>query len=189
MIVVASMAGAMVGPVSSFAGETQRGDIFRAIEDGDLPWARAIVNADPKAARRPDRRGETPLHWAAQMGRLRLARFLVSRGARVNARNKYRQQPIHMAVWCPAVLVFLLKKGADPNARDKDRLTPLHWAAWLGRAASAKILIDRGARPELKDAEGRTPLDLARRNGHRAVIKLLDRPAPKPGPSRPGRNP
>jgi hypothetical protein len=180
-------AAALAAPVAVWAGSTVRGDVFRAIEDGDLPWARAIISADPQAVRRPDGRGETPLHWAAQMGRLKLAVLLVRRGARVDARNKYRQQPIHMAVWSPAVLVFLLAKGADPNARDMDRLTPLHWAAWLGRAASAKILLKRGARPDLKDAAGRTPLDLARQNGHQEVIKLLVRPAPasrRPGPGR-----
>ncbi len=182
-------AAALAFPVAVWAGQTARGDIFRAIEDGDLPWARAIISADPEAVRRPDGRGETPLHWAAQMGRLKLAVFLVRRGARVDIKNKYRQQPIHMAVWCPAVLVFLLQKGADPNARDMDGLTPLHWAAWLGRAASAKILLDHGARPDLKDAAGRTPLDLARQNGHQEVIKLLQRPTPTPGRPRPGRKP
>lgn len=151
-----------------------RGDIFRAIEDGDLEWVRAIVSADRGAVRRPDGRGETPLHWAAQMGRLRIAAFLVKRGAQVSALNKYRQQPIHMAVWSPKVLVFLIKKGADPNARDVDRLTPLHWAAWLGRTLSAKLLLKYGARTGLKDAEGRTPLDLARRNGHQPVVKLIE---------------
>jgi len=151
-----------------------RGDIFRAIEDGDLPWVRAIVSADPGAVRRPDARGETPLHWAAQMGRLKIAAYLVKRRAQVSALNKYRQQPIHMAVWSPKVLVFLLQKGADPNARDVDRLTPLHWAAWLGRTLSAKILLQHGARTGLKDAEGRTPLDLARQNGHQPVVKLIE---------------
>ncbi len=151
-----------------------RGDIFRAIEDGDLEWVRAIVSADPGAVRQPDGRGETPLHWAAQMGRLKIAAYLVKRGGQVSALNKYRQQPIHMAVWSPKVLVFLIKKGADPNARDVDRLTPLHWAAWLGRTLSARILLKNGARTGLKDAEGRTPLDLARQNGHQPVVKLIE---------------
>jgi ankyrin repeat protein len=93
--------------------------------------------------------GDTALHIAAAAYRKALVPVLVALGARVNARNRRRQQPLHYAVdggpgaahWNPmaqaATITALIELGADPNAVDMGGVTPLHRAV-RNRCAAAK---------------------------------------------------
>jgi hypothetical protein len=74
--------------------------------------------------------GATPLHMAVLADQREVARFLIDKGANINA-----------------------------PAKDDYGGTPLHWAAVLGRMEIARQLIEAGANVNLRDKNGYTPLD------------------------------
>jgi ankyrin repeat protein len=60
---------------------------------------------------------ETPLHWAAQLGQVDIAKLLLARKADVNARSFVLETPLHGAVYYDHedVVKLLLEHKADPN--------------------------------------------------------------------------
>lgn len=118
--------------------------------------------------------GDTALHITAAAYRTALVRQLVALGARVDAANRRRQQPLHYAVdggpgaahWDPraqvATIEALLGAGADPDAVDAGGVTPLHRAVRNRCAAAVAALLAGGADPRRKNANGSTPAQLAK---------------------------
>jgi ankyrin repeat protein len=106
---------------------------------------------------------DTPLHLAADQGKLAAARLLLERGAGVHVRNKLGRTPLHDAM--PGgfldVVRLLLEHGADVEARDDDHVTPLHVAAQSGKYEAVQVLLDDGAKAHVRDKTGQTPFDLA----------------------------
>lgn len=84
--------------------------------------------ADLNAQDQPDR--WTALHWAADKGRLEVARFLIANGADINARGVSDATPLHVAVIHRRLemIRFLVATGADVNARNKNGETPMDLA-------------------------------------------------------------
>jgi len=133
----------------------------------------------------PNRRGNTPLHWAALAGNAREVERLLAAGASARATNEAGATPLHYGVGNDRVVKLLLQAGADPNARSLAGNTPLHSAAARpGSFAQVKLLLQAGALPdavrqpagpfEAKD----TPLSLAAFAGDERTVRfLLDRGA------------
>ena len=113
--------------------------LWYASEEGDVKHVKEIIDAgnhdvnglnywqvdiDPRGWQR------TPLHTAALNGRLEVAKFLISKGANVNALTKYLDTPLHFAVaqGHADVARLLLERGADLHAKNDDGDTPLDLA-------------------------------------------------------------
>jgi ferric-dicitrate binding protein FerR (iron transport regulator) len=79
--------------------------------------------------------GATPLHLAVLADQGAVAKFLIQKGANLNAR-----------------------------AKDEHGGTPLHWAAALGRVEMARRLMEAGADVNARDNNGFTPLDATNYN-------------------------
>lgn len=91
-----------------------------------------------------------------------LARWLVSQGADIEARDSYGETPLHSRAghWRGEIGV-LLELGADVHAIDSRGNTPLHHAARVGSTATVQLLLAHGARTDIENNRGDTPLGLA----------------------------
>jgi hypothetical protein len=94
-----------------------------------------------------------------------LARWVVARGANVDATDAYGCTALHASARArfhrdlpPAVLIEL---GANIHQRDKYGATPLHFAADGKNLASVELLLARGAAVDVLDDNGLTPLEYA----------------------------
>jgi ankyrin repeat protein len=119
--------------------------------------------------------GNSPLHYATEIGSLKLVELLTDHGADIDARNSREQTPLHIAARCghEDIVLQLLALGAGVNLTDKDGTTPLHLACAGSWSAVVKKLLDQGADPWLKAVKDRTPLHLAAANGSREVAGML----------------
>ena len=105
--------------------------MITAVEANDLKRVKTLLNHNPQLAVSRDRRGDTPLHWAAEWGCADVAELLVERKADVNAKDKTGWTPLHYAASFGHrnVAELLLTNKADVNAKDTSGHTPLHYAA------------------------------------------------------------
>lgn len=94
----------------------------------------------------------TPLHTAAEYGRINKLEFLVKHGgAGVNVVNKKKRTPLHLAVHSvyDRSVEILLENGAVVNATDNDNDTPLDKALRLFKTNNVNriinILVNKGA--------------------------------------------
>jgi ankyrin repeat protein/acetyl esterase/lipase len=124
-------------------------EIHIAAAAGDLNKVRALLEADPTLLESKDNLGFTPLHSACLAKQAAVAKFLLDKGANVNARDYFDLTPLHRASYDTGqhvgLIQLLLDKGADVNAQGGNGNTPLHFAALKGDLKAAKLLLDHGA--------------------------------------------
>ena len=77
------------------------------------------------------KKGNTPLHFAAEGGRLRMCKLLLDRGAKFNFQNGKMETPLHLAAKYGRVEVvkLLLDAGANKEMRDSGNYLPEGLAA------------------------------------------------------------
>jgi len=119
----------------------------------------------------------TALHLAANSDKKDIVEFLISKGARVDAKDAYYGvTPLYYAVRhnYEDIADLLLAKGADVNAKDKDgHFTLLYYAIWDRSKDAIKLLISRGANVNVKDDDGYTPLVYAIWENDKDMVELL----------------
>lgn len=106
-------------------------NIHMAALHGDVERVREFLDEGISANVRFPRDGKTPLHWAAWNKRTEVARLLLERGAKVDAREDNGSTPLHRAceqrgkVWDfnPEFVRLLLLNGADPYAEGRNGRT------------------------------------------------------------------
>ena len=140
-------------------------------------------------------RGSTPLHIAANYGRVEVVRMLLEHGANVGAEDDEGRTPLHVAAGFELlnadydtvkvgngraeVIRVLLDHGANVGAKDGEGRTPLHLAADYGKVEIVRVLLEHGAVIGAEDGEGRTPFQIASAKGDdgdeesKEVMKLL----------------
>jgi ankyrin repeat protein len=135
--------------------------LCEAADKGDLSEIEWLLDhgADVNA---PDRSNgaDTAIFFAAARGHDKVVRYLVSRGANVNAGREHGRSALALAI-CnrhPVIVAWLIAQGADVTVKDENKDTPLHYAARYGNAAIAELLIEKGADVNAQGTGGRTPL-------------------------------
>ena len=152
--------------------------IFAAALLGDVPELERLLAADRTliSAVSPD--GWLPLHLAAHFGRTDAARYLIDKGAKVNARsiNALRNTALHAAAAGRSMEIgkLLIEAGADANAAQHSGWVPLHAAAQNGDVEFARILIEAGADVNVRAENQQQPLDLALTKGQQAMVDFLE---------------
>lgn len=118
----------------------------------------------------------TPLHIAAENGRVDICERLLSRRADIDApKSPGGATPLQLAA-CEgysACVKVLLGHGAALEAGDDEGQTALILAARNGKLDTVELLLDEGASVSARDQEGWTATHRAAWNGHERVLKLL----------------
>jgi|GEM_PF-2917696 len=128
-----------------------------AAQQGDIAVLEALINYGIPVDV-PDHEAWTPLMAACHCNKPAAVRFLISRGANVNAATLNNQPeyfggatPLITAAKIkegdPTILTVLLDCGADLEATDCAGNTALHWATICEAADALKLLLERGAKP------------------------------------------
>jgi ankyrin repeat protein len=146
------------------------------------------------AASSVDDLGRTPLHLFAKGGNsirsdeVGVTRLLVEHGADINAQDKDKTTPLHLALYCGnlEIVRVLLGCGANSNAKNALGLTPLHMVSHGSvrfddrcyLASVAELLLKHGADINARDKDNATPLHLASYCDDLEIVRvLLDRGA------------
>ena len=178
------------------------GELFAAIEAGDVETVRAIVLAEPAVAMARDAHGisalmrarygsdqaiarailtgvsELDVFEAAAFGELdRLTALLDADPDAATAFSADGFTPLHLASFFGKreAVELLLAHGAEPDARGRGWMTgtSLHSAASANHTGTAAMLLDAGADPDARQTHGWTALHAAARNGNVALVELL----------------
>lgn len=155
-------------------------EVIDAIELGDFDRLQQLIDRGASVNAKT-RSGITALSLATIRGETGMARYLIVRGATLDARDKSGDQMspgngvIHWAaIYGRAeILDLLLKRGFVPDTRDKNGTTLLMLAAENGHMETVKMLLQHGADPNAHNLLGETPLSCARKSGKQAVIDLI----------------
>ncbi len=155
--------------------------------------------------------GHTALHFAAQIGRPKIAEILIEKGgADLNKKDKDGVTPLFWAAFKGQneMVEILLKYGAqftihiaamlgdkkrlldflasDPdsvNAESFIKGTPLIFAVFRDQEEMVKILLEKGADPDIKTTFDDTPLELAKVRKNKKIIRLLKKAKKKQNPT------
>jgi len=145
-------------------------------------------NLGPKVIFARDKEGRTALHIASNSGNLKVAKFLVEKGADVNARVKKFQKlddknmPLHLACYKNNIGVakFLVKNDANIMAynTDLEGSTPLHFTVYTQTAKDFEDIVttfvENGANINICDKrKGVSPLFWAIDNNKIEFVKVL----------------
>ncbi len=108
----------------------------------------------------------TALHYAAignvnLDGKLEIVKFLVSKGADVNARDRNGCTPLHKTGRNLETIKFLVSNGGDVNLQNANGETPLHCAVHDQYYFIIKFLLSVGASVDVQDVLGLTPWNYA----------------------------
>ena len=119
--------------------------------------------------------GCAPLHCACWKGHLEVARELLKRGAKLEAKTKTGQTALHYASFSghTALVRLLLDEGAQIEAKCNIGGTPLYHASQEGKLEAVRLLLERGAVADARTTGGSSALMTACEKGHAAVVREL----------------
>ncbi len=138
--------------------------IIEAVKTTNIEQIVAILKVAPDSVNARNPSQFTPLHFAAELGSLEVAKFLIENGADVNANGENGSTPLHQAVLKhnTNIVTLLISKKADVNAQTTAKITPLMLACGIAYDYEiARILIESGADVNIKDQFGNTALSFA----------------------------
>ena len=119
----------------------------------------------------------TPLHLAAEVGKLCVVQYLLEHGADVNSRTADESTPIHFAAKLEEenldVVQILINHGSDVNSINRNMFSPLHFAAINGTFDIVQCLVNSGAKINCRNKDMITPLHLAAEHGNFYVVRFL----------------
>jgi ankyrin repeat protein len=151
--------------------------IHRSVDRDDLPGVRTQVEAGV-SLEATDYRKRTPLQLAADQERMEIVRYLVLRGAEIDAPTPEKTgevTPLRYAISNGDIemVLFLIEHGADVNKANNQGWTPLMTAVTNGYSDIVDILIAEGADINARTARGRTMTRIASDAGYTDLVLKL----------------
>ncbi|XP_059179268.1 myotrophin-like [Physella acuta] len=91
------------------------------VKNGELNDIKTLVEKEGVNVNK-EIQGRLPLHYAADYGQTEVIEYLISKGAKVNAPDKYGITPLLSAIFegHTASVRLLLEKGADKSGKSPD---------------------------------------------------------------------
>src|SRR5215467_3494938 len=152
-------------------GQETSDRLYEAIRSDNQAALGALTSSE---VNQRDKRGGTPLHYAAAFGSAGTLRGLLEKGADVNAVNAFGATPLMFAVNEPAKAALLVMHGANVNARSKMGRTALLLAAASdGSSQTVRLLLEHGAEIAICDEMKVTPLLAATAANDTLTIRIL----------------
>ncbi len=114
---------------------------------------------------------------AAREGKLKVFKYLLSKGADIKAKDEDGWTVLHYAAYGgnKDIVDFLVSKGFDVNVKAKDGKTPLMIAAREGKLKVFNYLLSKGADIKAKDEDGWTIIHYAAGSkDEKAAQKMID---------------
>lgn len=137
---------------------------------GNLTLVKELLGTDPKLLSRES--CSRALQSAVFRGRVKLARFLVAKGADVNTKGSDSLPVLHAAVQHGhrEIVELLLRHAASVHQKDTYGRTPLLMA---DSREIVKLLLAAGANVNAKSADGVTALRQAARHADQETVEML----------------
>lgn len=159
--------------------------LFDAIEKGDYNSVYSLIETrkvNPNSiltriVTQKETQDYTALYLAASLGKARICRLLLSKGAHPFHKMVFGMYPIHISAdrgWLE-VLKVLLEVPESVNKQDDNGDTPLHLSALRGHGDCVIELVSAGADLSLVNDSGRTPLEEAQKSQKTNIVNYLTR--------------
>jgi ankyrin repeat protein len=131
--------------ITGLCAGTPSEELYQAIRANDLARLQSLIK-DPANVNLKDRRGATPLMYAAAVGSVDAVKLLLGAGADAKAKNSFDATALMWGVVNPEKVRLLVDAGADVNARSKQGMTALLIAASnAGSIEIVRLLLAKGA--------------------------------------------
>ncbi|ETS78896.1 hypothetical protein PFICI_08749 [Pestalotiopsis fici W106-1] len=151
--------------------------ICLAVRHGPISMIKRLIELRPELINQQSSAGNTPLLIAAREGRIRVADFLLQKGADISAVPEYppggyTMQHCFAATGNTSALRLLIDAGVDMNVQSFGGWTPLLTVVGRRAEESLKLLLehsDIGARL----VDGRSALHIAAYSGYESICDIL----------------
>ena len=124
--------------------------------------------------------GQSPIMAAAVNGHLEIVKYLASKHADLDIKDKNDQTIIHLAAKHnrSSVIEEILDLETTPrdfmvNENDQLDNTPLHLACAEGFLETVRVLVEHGAEIDNKNEDEQTPFHMAASAGHTEVVEYI----------------
>ena len=126
----------------NFSNNYGENALMMAAFTGNLPLVKLLIE---RRGGQVQQDGWSPIHYAVIHGNLEVVRFLLSKGAEVDALTPSETTPLMLAIRYGHIHVvkLLLDKGADLSALNDQQLTPIDFARYFNQREIARGLESR----------------------------------------------
>jgi ankyrin repeat protein len=139
--------------VTGLSAGASSDDYYKAIRANDLAQLKSLTSAGDVNVK--DRRGATPLMYAASVGSVEAVKLLLAAGADAKVKNSFDATALMWGITNLEKVRLLVDAGADVNTRSKQGMTPLLIAASnAGSIEIVRLLLAKGAEVNSKRDSG-----------------------------------
>lgn len=154
--------------------------LMRAVRKGDMAKVQELVNGGRSVNETTDETLMTPLIIAAHKGHLDIVKYLVSKGADIDAENAVGMSALLVTMASvkgnehDEIAKYLIDQNADTNVQDqKYRRTPLMLATLRNNKEMVTYLLQNCVDTAIKDKQGKTALRHAQKYKELANIEAI----------------
>ncbi|UJR23383.1 hypothetical protein I4U23_026391 [Adineta vaga] len=135
--------------------------IVQAVQYNELERIKEILESGKVDVNTPDAEGCYLLHWAAINNHVEIMRYLIAKGAEVDAKGgDLKSTPLHWACrqGCIEAFFLLVDNQADIQSTDINSIQPIHLASQYGQIKILAYLLGSGVDVDCLDGRNFTPL-------------------------------